>query len=188
MNFRKCIAISLVAALSAGCQILTSPNDNEPNHTYTDRTRFETHSNRLTQDLAALVAPLTKRSEKGQLNLILQGGALNEKTRLALKQQLAERLLLPVELDYQTGKGQTIRGEMVVTLEPATCRFNPYTAPVSPQACDQLRNRYVSTVIPSTWLQGKTYQESNSALSAGAIQRLYNNQIKSAEKQSVSGE
>ena len=189
MNFSKFIAFSLVATMTGGCQILTSPNNHdEQNRIYTKSVQFETHSHRLTQDLADLVAPLTKRTEKGKLSLTLRGGTLDESTRRALKQQLAERLLLPVELDYQADKGQTITGKMAVTLLPDTCRFNPYSASVSFQGCEQLRNRYVSTVTPSTWRQGKEYQEGNSALSAGAIQRLYKNKIKSAEKQSVSGE
>ncbi|QEO44654.1 pilus assembly protein FlpD [Vibrio tarriae] len=183
MKFSQKILLGLAAIGMSGCQTA-----DQPHSTYQQSLSFETHTQHLQSDLNQWLAPLKKREEQGTLQLILRGGQLNQQQVKALEHQLFVDLLLPVELDYQPGSSEHIRGDMKVVLTPKTCRFSPQTQSVSTQRCQLMRNHYFSTVQPETWLQGEQYQEESSALATGAVQRLFNNQAKSAEKQPVTGE
>ncbi len=176
-----------ITLLLGGCQI-TQPNDVNEHSVYQDDIEFQTSVKNVQRDLHQLVAPLTKREEVGALNIALEGGNLNLATKQKMEADLSKYLLMPVTLTYQSSTSQQIAGAMNVEFEPETCRFNLQKYAVSRQTCEMLRNRYVSLADKSTWLEGVQYEDGNSALSTGAVQRLFKDKIKSAEKQSVTGE
>ncbi len=178
MKFSPFIFTVLVATL-VGCQ----------RPVFQDSTSFVSNTQRLSADLRQQLAPLSQRAESGIVQLSLSGGQLSHADRKQLISELSEYLLLPVSLlEYQASEQQTITVEVVASLEANTCRYSKSKIAVTENACLQLRNQYVSLVNKSTWKQGEGYQEANSALTTGAVQRLLNNQLKVAEKQSVSGE
>ncbi len=178
MKFSPFIFLVLLATL-VGCQ----------RPIYQDSISFVSNTQRLSKDLHQQLSPLNQRGESGTVQLSLSGGQLSYAAQKQLVRELSEYLLLPVSLlDYQASQQSTISVEVVASLQADTCRYRQSEIPLSRQACMQLRNRYASLVDKSTWKQGEDYQEANSALTTGAVQRLLNSQLKVAEKQSVSGE
>lgn len=188
MNSINPIILSLAAVVLSGCQILTKPNQAETHQTFVQSIEFASHRAQLQSDLLQLVSPLNQREEQGVLRVTLTGGNLDKQEQALLKQKLEQTLLLPVQWHYRTSAQAAIQGQVTILFQPNTCRYSTSSEPISRQACQVLRNQYASLVSPTTWQQGDEYQEGNSALSTGAIQRLHDNQIKSAEKQSVTGE
>ncbi|WP_052131319.1 hypothetical protein [Vibrio caribbeanicus] len=185
MNPLKLYSLALLFPALTGC---VTPNESLPHHVYKDSKEFSTTQTALPSILTQLTQRLSHREEVGVIHLSLQGGQLSANDKQHIESDLSSRLLLPIELTHTPSNTQEISGHLEVTLVPDTCRYNPSVLPVSRQACLQLRNQYLSSATPSAWHQGLTYIESNSALSTGAVQRLHNNQLKSAEKQSVTGE
>lgn len=185
MKFAKLAFSTLTLVLVVGCQ---RPYETETHATFQDKTSFKTTAAQIELDLKNILNPVNKREEQGYIRLSLQGGNLDQQTQHQLSYQLMEYLQMPVEITYQADKQSQISGEVEVALVPDTCRYNRQSLPISAHACLQLRNHYLSVANKSTWRHGDEYQEQNSALTTGAVQRLFNNQIKSAEKQPVTGE
>ncbi len=188
MNDTKIAMATVAVMLVSGCALIQPPYTTKPHTTYQDSTTFQSTAYHLTQDLHQVLRPLNLREEKGQVRIALQGGDLDSLTEQKLRQELSEFLQLPVQLTYQPSSQSDISGELDVTLMPDTCRYNRRALPVSAYACQQLRNQYFSVVNKSTWSQGETYQSGSSALDTGAVQRLFSSQLKSAERQPVTGE
>ncbi|MBR9875532.1 pilus assembly protein FlpD [Vibrio sp. J1-1] len=185
MKFAKLALSTLPLLLVVGCQ---RPYETVTHATFQDKTSFKTTVAQIELDLKNILSPVNKREEQGHIHLSLQGGNLDLQTRQKLRTQLTEYLHLPVQMTYQSDKQNQISAELEVALVPDTCRYNRQALPVSAHACQQLRNHYLSVVNKSTWRHGEEYQEHNSALTTGAVQRLFNNQLKSAERQPVTGE
>lgn len=185
MKFAKLALSTLPLLLVVGCQ---RPYETGTHSTFHDKTSFKTTAAQIELDLKNILSPVNKREEQGQIRLSLQGGNLDPQTQQKLRTQLSDYLQLPVDLTYQSDKQNQIAGELEVKLVRNTCRYNRQSLPVSAHACQQLRNQYLSVVNKSAWHHGEEYQEQNSALTTGAVQRLFNNQLKSAERQPVTGE
>ncbi|GLQ73097.1 hypothetical protein [Vibrio penaeicida] len=185
MNQLKLCSVALLLPALVAC---VAPNQVLPHHSYTDTAEFNADRETLPVVLDQLTAPLIHREEVGEINITLQGGLLSQSEKQEIESHLSNKLLMQVELDHTPSVEETMQGDIEVIFAPDTCRYNKSAVPVSPQACQQLRNQYASASDKMAWHQGNIYQEHNTALSAGAVQRLYNNKIKSAEKQSVTGE
>ncbi len=181
----KLVLTTLSLVLLMGCQ---RPYDAEPHARFQDQLSLKTTQTRLEQDLLAAVSPLNQREEQGYLTIMLEGGQLDSKTQQRLESRLAELVVMPVEINHQSNSGSAIDAELDVVLKPNTCRFNQQALVLSTNACQQMRNRYFSVASKNTWQQGEQYQQGTSALATGAVQRLFNNQLKSAERQPVTGE
>ncbi|UAB70246.1 pilus assembly protein FlpD [Vibrio sp. SCSIO 43132] len=185
MKQLKLCSVALLLPAMVAC---VAPNQVLPHHSYTDTAEFNANRETLPVVLDQLTAPLIHREEVGVINITLQGSSLSQSAKQEIESHLSNKLLMQVELEHTPGVEETMQGDIEVNFVPDTCRYNKSAVPVTPQACQQLRNQYVSASNKVAWHQGNTYQEHNTALSTGAVQRLYNNQIKSAEKQSVTGE
>ena len=181
----RLVLTALGLLLLMGCQ---HPYESKPHTCFQDQQTFETTVSRLEQDLLAAVAPLNLREEEGYLTVLLDGGRLDSKTQQRLKSHLTELVVMPVEIRHQPNGASVVHAEITVDLEPNTCRFNQQALVVSTYACQQLRNRYLSVVNKTAWHEGEQYQQGTSALTTGAVQRLFGNQLKSAERQPVTGE
>ncbi|WP_070968907.1 hypothetical protein [Vibrio sonorensis] len=181
----KLCSLALILPALVAC---VAPNQEVPHLTHSDSAEFSTDWKNLPNVLDKLTAPIFRREEKGVIHISLEGGLLSQEAKQKIQSDLSTDLLMPVSLEHTPSIEKAILGRIDVIFVPQTCRYNQSNLPVTRQACQQLRNKYLSTTNKLTWHYGTTYQESNSALSTGAVQRLYNNQIKSAEKQSVTGE
>lgn len=185
MKFAKLALTTLTLFLVVGCQ---RPYQTGTHATFQDKTSFTTTTANIELDLKNILSQVNKREEQGYIRLALQGGDLDLQSQKNLRNQLMTYLQLPVEMTYHSDKQSQIVAELEVVLKPNTCRYNRQSLPISAYACQQLRNHYLSVVNKSTWHHGEEYQEHNSALTTGAVQRLFNNQLKSAERQPVTGE
>lgn len=185
MKSLKLGSLTLLLPALVAC---VAPNQQLPHHVYNDSTDFTTTQTALSEVLNQLTEHLSHREESGVLHLSLEGSRLSENDKQQIQFDLSSKLLLPIELTHTPSNAPEIHGHLKATLVPDTCRYSLSVLPVTPQACQQLRNQYLSSSNKSSWHQGAAYLDSGSALSTGAVQRLYNNQLKSAEKQSVTGE
>ncbi len=185
MKFAKLALTTVTLLLVVGCQ---RPYETGTHSTFQGKTSFKSTAARIELDLKNVLRPVNKREEQGYIHLSLQGGNLDLQAQQKLRTGLTEYLHLPVKMTYQSDNQRQISAELEVALVPDTCRYNRQSLPVSAHACQQLRNHYLSVANKSTWHHGEEYREHNSALTTGAVQRLFNNQLKSAERQPVTGE
>lgn len=155
---------------------------------YQESYRFRAEEKQLITSLKEVLSPLSTRTEKGVLTLVISGPKLSAKDEQHILDDIKNNLMIDVFLQSIEQQHDFYEVELEVYLSADTCRFEQGKVVLSESACLLKRNQYLQLVDNNTWQQGLQYINNDSALATGAIQRLYKNRIKIADKQAVTGD
>lgn len=155
---------------------------------YVESYRFSSETDTLTSRLREVLLPLAARAEKGRLTVAITGPKITAEKEKMLLDEMKRNLLIDVILEPIEQQQDFYEVALEVKLAAKTCRFNQQKVPLSDSACLLKRNQYLQLVDNATWERGLKYINNDSALATGAVQRLFENRIKIADKQPVTGE
>lgn len=161
---------------------------NKQNADYRESYSFSSEVDALTENLKEVLSVLNRRTEKGLLTLLITGPKIEAKTEQKILSDIKNKLLIDVVLQTAEQQQDFYQVALAVHLSANTCRFEQTNIALSASACLLKRNQYLQLVNSHTWQQGLQYINNDSALATGAVQRLYKNRIKMADKQPVTGD
>lgn len=202
---RKIKLMSVIVLLSGTFACTNNPNNTEIDNTEIDNTvihkkankkegdyqesyRFRADKDELITSLKEVLAPLSTRTEKGVLTLVISGPTISDAEEQRILDDVKKNLMIDVFLQTTEQQQDFYQVELAVYLSADTCRFEQGKVALSESACLLKRNQYLQLVNHNTWQQGLQYINNDSALATGAIKRLYENRIKIADKQTVTGD